>query len=156
MLKKIFYRYLRSLLIFSILIVAVYAALQRFTTDLVSPNTPYLIIVFLIITAITHYIIVKADVEKLEYKPNPDLDKDAQTRDLLNIERRFINRHLLITTVKLLSFFALLGLYAYFKRDDIVPFSLNFLALYLLYSIFEIIYIRKPSKMNSKICKISY
>ena len=144
MLKKIFYTYLRSLLIFSILIVAMYVALQHFASDLVSSNTPYLIIVFLLITAITHYTIVKTDVERLNYKPDPDLDKEAQTKNLLKIERRFITRYMLVTTVKLLSFMVLLGLYAYFNRNDIVRFALNFLALYLLYTLFEIVYIRKP------------
>jgi hypothetical protein len=108
MLKKIFYKYLRSLLIFSILIVAAYAALQHFAAELVSSNTPYLIIVFLLITAITHYTIIGADVERFEYKPNPDLDKEAQTKELMGIERRFITRYMLVTTVKLLSFFVLL------------------------------------------------
>ena len=144
MLKKIFYNYLRSLLIFSILIVAIYVAMQHFANDLVSPNTPYLIIAFLAVTAISHYIIIKTDVERLEYKPNPDLDKEAQTKELMKIERRFISRYMLVTTVKLLSFMALLGLYAYFNRSDIIKFSLNFMALYLLYSLFEIVYIRKP------------
>ena len=146
MFKKIFYRYLRSLLIFSILIIALYVTLQYFAPALVSPNTPYLIIVFLIVTAITHYIITKTDVERMKYKPNPDLDKEAQTRELLKIERRFITQYMLITMVKLLSFLTLLGLYAYFNRKDIMPFSLNFLALYVLYTLFEIIHIRKPLK----------
>jgi hypothetical protein len=146
MLKKIFYRYLGSLLIFSILIVAVYVALRYFAAELVSPNTPYLIVVFLFITAMSHYIAVKANVERLTHKPNPDLDKEAQTREMLRIERRFINQHLLVTTVKLLSFLTLLALYAYFNRKDIVPFALNFLSLYVLYTLFEIVYVRKPLK----------
>ena len=146
MLKKIFYTYLRSLLIFSILIVGAYIALLYFASELVSLNTPYLIAVFLIITTIIHYNVIQTDVARMEYKPNPDLDKEAQTRELLKIERRFITRYMLITTVKLLSFMALLGLYAYFNRNDIVRFALNFLALYLLYTLFEIIYIRKPVK----------
>ena len=149
MLKKIFYRYLRSLLIFSILIVAVYVAMQHFAVDLVSSNTPYLILVFLIVTAISHYIIIQTDVARMEYKPQPDLDKEAQTKELIKIERRFITRYMLVTVVKLLSFIVLLGLYAYFNPNDIIRFSLNFLTLYLLYSLFEIIYIRKPLKMGN-------
>ena len=146
MLKKIFYKYLRSLLIFSILIVAVYTALQYFATNLVSSNTPYLIVVFLVVMAISHYIIIKTDVERWEYKPNPDLDKETQTKELLQIERRFITQYMLVTTVKLLSFLAMLGLYAYFNGGDMVRFSLNFLVLYVLYSLFELVYIRKPLK----------
>jgi hypothetical protein len=150
MLKKIYYTYLGSLLIFSILIIAMYLILQHFASELVSPNTPYLIVAFLTITAIIHYIITKTDVERMEYKPNPDLDKETQTRELLNIERRFITRYMLVTVVKLLSFIVLLGLYAYFNANDVIRFTLNFLVLYLLYSLFEIIYIKKPIKVNSK------
>ena len=146
MLKKVFYRYLRSLLIFSALVVVVCVVLQYFASELVSSNTPYLIIVFLTVTAITHYIITKTDVERLEHKSNPDLDKEVQRREIVNIERRFITRYMLITTVKLLSFIALLGLYAYFNINDFIRFSLNFLAIYLLYSLFEIVYVRKPAK----------
>jgi hypothetical protein len=143
MLKKVFYRYLRSLLIFSVLVVAVCVVLQYFASGLVSPNAPYLIIVFLAVTAITHYIITKTDIERLEYKPNPNLNKEAQRRELLNIERRFITQYMLVTTVKLLSFIALLGLYAYFNTSDVIRFSLNFLVIYLLYSLFEMVYVRK-------------
>ena len=146
MFKKSFYKYLRSLLIFSVLVVAAYITLQYFASELVSKNTPYLILVFLVITAIYHCVIIKTDVERAEYKPNPELDKEAQKRELLSIERRFISLYMLITTVKLLFFIALLGLYAYFNTGDIIRFSLNFLAIYLLYALFEIIYIRKPVK----------
>jgi len=146
MLKKIFYKYFRSLLVFSVLIVAAYIALWHFANELVSSNTPYLIMVFLIVTATTHYVITKTDVERLEYTPKPDIDKEAQKRELMNIERRFITRYMLVTTVKLLSFIALLGLYAYFNTSDVIRFSLNFLVIYLLYSLFEIIYVRKIGK----------
>lgn len=149
MFKKIFYRYLRSLLIFSIIIVAVYVALQHFAAVLVSSNTPYLIIVFLMVTTISHYVITQADVGRMEYKPQPDASKEVRTKELMKIERRFIARYMLITIVKLLSFLSLLGLYAYFNPDDIIRFALNFLALYILYSLFEFIYIRKPLNWKS-------
>ena len=144
MLKNIFYKYLQSLLIFSIFVVVLYVVLQRFANSLISCNTPYLIVIFLIVTAITHYIIIKTDVERINYKPNSELDKEAQTKEMLRIERRFITRYMLATTVKLLSFLALLVLYVLFNRADIIPFSLNFMALYVLYSLFEVVNIRKP------------
>jgi len=146
MLKKKFYKYLRSLLIFSVLIIVTYIVLWHFANELVSTNTPFLIIAFLVVTASTHYIITKTDVERIEYKPNPDLEKEAQKRELMNIEHRFISKYMIITIVKLLSFIALLGLYAYFNTNDMIRFSLNFLAIYLLYSLFEIIYVQNPIK----------
>jgi hypothetical protein len=83
-------------------------------------------------------------VERMEHKPNPDLNKEEQMKEITNIERRFISKYMLTTTIKLLSFLILLLLYAYLNREDAIRFLLNFMAIYLLYSVFEIIYIKKP------------
>ena len=144
MLKKIYYKYLQTLLIFSIIITAVYIGLRQFVPDIVSQNLPFLIVIFVLLTAITHYIVTKTDVERLEHKPNPDLSKDEQMKEITAIERKFITRYMGVTTVKLLSFLILLALYAWFNSPDAVRFLLNFMAIYLLYSIFEIVYIKKP------------
>lgn len=132
------------LLIFSIIIVLVYIVLRFAVPFIVSPNLPFLIVAFLLVTAITHYIIVRADVERIENKPDDRLSKEEQMKKITAIERRFISRYLLITTVKLLSFLIVLILYAYFNKEDAIRFLLNFIVLYLLYSFFEIIYIKKP------------
>jgi hypothetical protein len=101
------------------------------------------------ITAISHYSIVRTDVERMEYKPNKDLTKEEQMKEIMTIERKFISRYMLVTTVKLLSCLTLLALYAYFYRADAICFSLNFIVLYLLYSFFEIVYLKKPvTKVN--------
>ncbi len=144
MFKQLYYKYLQLLLIFSIIIVAMYIVLRFVVPSIVSANLPFLIVAFLLVTAITHYIIVRADVERMENKPDDSLSKEEQMKKITAIERRFISRYLLITTVKLLSFLIILILYAYFNRKDAVCFSLNFIVLYLLYSFFEIIYIKKP------------
>jgi len=146
MLKRIYLTYLRSLLIFSVVIAAIYIALYYCANELVSHNTPYLILAFLAVTAGTHFAIIKMDVERLEYKPDSQLSKELQTKEMVSIERRFITRYMLTTTVKLFTFLLLLGLYAYFNREDIVLFSINFLAIYVLYAIFEMISIKKPIK----------
>ncbi|MDR1459724.1 MAG: hypothetical protein LBI60_05875 [Bacteroidales bacterium] len=148
MLKKIFYKYLQYLLIFSIGITIIYIVLKLVVPDIVSSNLPYLILAFVVVTAITHYIITRSDVERLNLKPNPDLNKDEQMKEITAIERRFISHYMLITTIKLLSFLILLLLYAYFCREDAVRFLLNFMVIYLLFSVYEIIYIKKP--INSK------
>jgi hypothetical protein len=90
----------------------------------------------------------------MEHKPNPELTKDEQMKEITTIERRFITRYLLTTAIKLLSFLVLLLLYAYINREDAILFLLNFMAIYLMYSVFELVYIKKPvtgkSKINSK------
>jgi len=144
MLKKIYFKYLQYLLIFSIVITAVYILLRYVASGIVSVNLPFLIIAFLLVTAITHYIIVRADVERMENKPDINMSKEDRMKAITAIERRFISKYMLITTVKLLSFLIMLVVYAYLNRADAVCFSLNFIALYLLYSFFEIIYLKKP------------
>jgi len=144
MFKKLYYKYLQTLLIFSIIITVIYIGLRYFAPDIVSNNLPILIIIFVFVTAITHYVVTRTDVERIEYKPNPQLSKDEQMKEIAAIERKFTTRYLFITTVKLLSFLIFLALYAYFNKADAFCFLLNFMAIYLIYSLFELIYIRKP------------
>ncbi|MDR0605505.1 MAG: hypothetical protein LBG80_14495 [Bacteroidales bacterium] len=154
MLKKIYYRYLQSLLIFSILVTVVYIVLRFVIPWIVSANLPYLIVIFVLVSALTHYIITRSDVERMEHKSNPELSKDEQMKEITTIERRFITRYMLTTAIKLLSFLVLLLLYAYTNREDAILFLLNFMAIYLIYSVFELVYIKKPiteKKTKSKI-----
>jgi hypothetical protein len=144
MLKKLYYRYLQSLLIFSIIIAVVYIVLRFAIPWIVSANLPYLIVIFVLVSAVTHYVITRSDVERIEHKPNPELNKDEQMKEITAIERRFITRYMLTTAIKLLSFLVLLLLYAYINREDAILFLLNFMAIYLMYSVFELAYLKKP------------
>ena len=151
MFKKIYYKYLQELLIFSILITAIYVVLRYLINmnhipNIVSSNFPFLIIIFVFVTAITHYVFIRTDVERMAYKPDSELPKEEQMKEKAAIERKFITRFLLITTVKLLSFLILLALYTWFNKTDAIRFLSNFMVIYLIYSIFEIVYIRKPIK----------
>ena len=150
MFKRIYYRYLQSLLIFSIIVTIIYILLRYFVSDIVSVNLPFLIVIFALVTAISHYIVVRTDVDRMEHKSNPELSKDEQMKEITAIERRFITKYMLATTIKLLSFLIFLGVYAYLNRADAVRFLLNFMVIYLLYSFFEIIYIKQPVKGKEK------
>lgn len=148
MFKILYTKYLKKLLIFSIIIAVIYIVLHLAAPGIVSKNLPFLIIVFLIINAIVHYIVVKTDVQRMEFKPDENLPKEEQMKQLTNIERKFITHYMLLTTVKLLGFLVLLVLYAMFNSPDFLLFAANFLVLYVLYSVFEIIYIKKPVVRN--------
>jgi hypothetical protein len=132
----------------------VYIVLRFVIPWIVSANLPYLIVIFVLVSALTHYIITRSDVERMEHKSNPELSKDEQMKEITTIERRFITRYMLTTAIKLLSFLVLLLLYAYTNREDAILFLLNFMAIYLIYSVFELVYIKKPiteKKTKSKI-----
>ena len=57
--------------------------------------------------------------------------------------RQFSTRYMLVTTVKLLSFLAILLTYAVLVRDDALPFLLSFFSFYLIYSGFEAVSVIK-------------
>ena len=144
MLKKIYYKYLQSLLIFSIVVTVLYITLRYFVPDIVSHNLHFLIVIFVLVTAVTHYVVVRTDVERMEYRADPELSKEEQMKGIAAIERKFITRYMLVLVVKILSFLVFIALYAYFNKGDAMRFMLNFMVIYLLYSVFEIIYIKKP------------
>lgn len=151
MLKKIYVAYIKKLLIFTIFILAIQTLGQYVFPQIISSNTVYLILLFLVLTAISHYIILRTDVQRMEFKPDATKTKEEQMKALMAIERKFISHYLLITTVKLLLFLTLLLIYALVNREDMFLFSLNFLVLYIGYSVFEIIFIKKPiNKIKTK------
>lgn len=151
MLKNIYVKYIKKLLIFTIFILAIQTLCQYVFPQIISSNTVYLILLFLVLTAISHYIILRTDVQRMEFKPDTSKTKEEQMKALMTIERKFISHYMLITTVKLLLFLALLLIYALVNKEDMLLFSLNFMVLYLLYSVFEIIFIKRPiNKIKTK------
>ena len=148
MLKKLYLKYLKKLLIFSIIILVIEIVAKRYLPDIFSLYTAYLVLFFVVVTAFSHYIILKTDVQRIEYTPDLSLTKEEQMKALMKIERKFITHYLLTTTVKLLLFLTILLIYLLVFKRDVMVFSLNFLALYLLFSIFEIIIIKRPIQKN--------
>ncbi|MBO4581342.1 MAG: hypothetical protein J5701_03540 [Bacteroidales bacterium] len=144
MFKKLYGQYIKFLLIFSIIIAVIYICFRLWLPFLVSVNLPFLIIAFLLVTAIMHYFVAQADAQRIEFRPDINISKEERMKMLTAIERKFITRYLLVTTVKLLGFLVLLTLYACFNRQDFLLFGANFLVIYIMYSLFEIIYLKKP------------
>ena len=100
--------------------------------------------IFLVIMAATHAIVLRADAERLEYQADPEKNAEEQRKELTAIEKKIITRYMLATTVKLLFFLVLLLVYAFTNRQDLLRFGLNFVVLYLSYSIFEVLMLKKP------------
>ena len=144
MFKQLYFKYLKRLLVFTIIVMAAYISCHYFCSFVLSPFCIYLIVLFLIIMAVSHAVVLQTDAMRLEYAPDPEKDEEARKADLIAIEKKFVTRYLLTTIVKLLLFLLLLVVYAVVNRSDMLRFGLNFLVLYVAYSVFEIIVLKKP------------
>jgi len=97
-------------------------------TQWVTPTLPVLPIFFMAVTFLIH----KGFVGAVGMRP-----------------QQFVTRFMLITTIKLLSFLALLLVYALLFKEDAMQFLLSFFVLYLIYSAFEVMAVMNLNKKNS-------
>jgi hypothetical protein len=144
MLKQLYFNYIKKLLIFTVFLLVIEEVFLYVFPQLISSNFVYLLLLFLLFTAGSHYIVVRTDVKRIEFKPDPNKTKEEQMKALMAIERKFISNYMLITVAKLLLFLTIILIYSLINKPDMLRFSLNFLVLYLIYSCFEIIVIKKP------------
>lgn len=129
MLKKLFTRFTIIILILSILLLAIEQIIQINNPEIISVMFPWLVVLFLIVSSIFHYILLKSAVG------NP---------------RKFVNMFLLGTTMKLLIYFSCLLLVLYFIDVNAKVYILNFASLYLIYTIFELyLVINQLKKISS-------
>ena len=93
--------------------------------------TPHLAILPIFFMAVT-FMIHKAFVGALGLNP-----------------RQFVTRFMLVTTIKLLSFMALLLIYALINSHDAIQFLLSFFVMYVIYSAFEVTAVMNLNKRES-------
>lgn len=144
MFRKLYLKYLQRLLLFTIIILALYMICAKFFPQILSTNCIYLIVFFLIVIAATHAIVIQTDAKRLTYEPDPTLSDEEQKKKLVDIEKKFISHYMIATTIKLFSFLLLLIVYAFTNKSDMLLFGLNFIILYIAYSLFEIFILKKP------------
>jgi hypothetical protein len=92
----------------------------------------------------THAIVLQADAERLACLPEEGTDAEEQRKVLVDTEKKFIRRYLIATIIKLMVFLVVLVGYAFANRADMLRFGLNFIVIYLIYSIFEVVILKKP------------
>lgn len=63
---------------------------------------------------------------------------------------RFVNRFMIITGFKLISFLLIILAYGFFDREGLIGFALVFLVVYFTFSIFEVTHILKIQKLLTK------
>lgn len=144
MFKVLYANYLKRLFLLTIFLLALFVLCHYCWPFLLSPFCIYLIIFFLVVMAGSHAIVLQADAERLAYVSEEGADAEAQRKAVMDTEKKFIRRYLVATTVKLLLFLVLLVAYAFTNRGDMLRFGLNFIVLYLIYSVFEVFILKKP------------
>jgi len=86
-------------------------------SGIISPATPYLIILFYVITAIVHYVLLRITAL------NP---------------RKFVGYFMLATSLKLMNYLIVVVVYVFYVKEGILSFILTFFILYIIYTIFEV------------------
>ena len=119
---------LRQVMIFSVILAT--AGLILFfmlPAKFITPALFFLFPFFISVTLITSYILIR----------------ESGGRFI-----RFLNIYMIITIVKLFLYFAVLVVYIMLNKKDLLPFSITFMVLYLLYTIFEVIWLVRFSKQS--------
>jgi len=124
--KKKYQKFLVRLTILSLILGLLAYLLNRFLPDgIISPALPYLLLLFYFVTAIVHYVLLRITLM------NP---------------RKFVSYFMLATFLKLMNYLIVIVVYVFFVKSGILQFILAFFALYIFYTIFEVVTILVQTK----------
>ena len=113
------------ILIFSIVVAGLAALFQWLAPAYASPALPFIVLFFFIITLFTIFVVLR-----------DDQGKDGQ---------RFVSGYLLSRIIKLFSCLLFLFLYILINKEDAWKFGIAFIIIYFLFSIFEVLLLKKES-----------
>jgi hypothetical protein len=115
--KSIYLRYLRQILVFTLVLAAIAAVLSFVVPEgYISPALPFLVVFFAASSLLSFYYLLQASEKRFI---------------------RFVNTFLLSILVKLFLYAGVMIAYVFINRRDAVPFMLGFFILYLCYTVFE-------------------
>jgi len=124
--RKKYQHFILRLTLLSLVLAMLVFLLDRFLpSGIISPATPYLLILFYAITAVVHYVLLKITIL------NP---------------RKFVGYFMLATFLKLLNYLIVIIVYVFFVKEGILSFILSFFTLYIVYTIFEVVTILAQTK----------
>jgi hypothetical protein len=124
--KNKFLQFIKRLTILSIILGLAALIIDHFLpSGIISGVFPYLIILFFIITAIVHYVLLRISAL------NP---------------RKFVAYFMLATFLKLLNYMIVVVVYVLVVKEGVLTFILNFFILYIIYTVMEITSILTQTK----------
>lgn len=123
-------KYSKTLIIVTIVVALLTFLAQLFLPEnFVTPAWPMVLLFFLVINFLCYWATVSAN----DGKPN-----------------RFITRFMGLTVARLFLFLIIIAVYAFTRKDDVVPFTILFFIYYLIFSIFEILAVLRLTKQDNK------
>lgn len=117
-------------LVFSVIMAGLTVVFQWLCPKFASPALPFIVLFFLIITLFSLYIVLR----------------DSRGKE----GRKFVSNYMLSRIVKLFSCLIFLTAYMLLNKKDALNFAVAFLIIYFLYSVFEIVVLKKESDDISK------
>lgn len=111
------------ILVFSAVMAGLTVLFQWLCPQYASPALPFIVLFFCIITLFTIYIVLR--------------DERGKTHD------RFISNYYLSRIIKIFSCLIFLIAYLLLNKPDAIRFGVAFLVIYFMYSIFEVVVLRK-------------
>ena len=129
--KSGFRKFVMQLLVISGLLLILWSSLYfTLAPGTISPATPVMIVFFFFITSGIYHVMLQSAANRFP---------------------RFVNSFMVVTLGKILLFSILLVIYAFINRADFLSFTLAFLALYLIYTIAEVMaFLRDLKSMERK------
>jgi len=125
--KDVLTRFTRSLALISSLValagLCLFFLLPRFT----SPALPWLVLLFIFTTYILFNILLKASEKKFNL---------------------FANYFMVASMLKIFLLILVISTYAFLYREDAIRFTVSLFVLYLIYTVFEVRWLLKISRMK--------
>lgn len=118
------------IILFSAIIAGLTVLFQWLFPQYASPALPFIVLFFFIITLLTMFIVLRED-------------KGREAK-------KFVSSYMLSRVIKLLSCLVFLLVYVLVKKEDAMRFAIAFLAIYFLYSIFEVFLLKKENQEISE------
>ena len=119
------------ILVFSAIIAGLTVLFQWLCPDYASPALPFIVLFFCIITLFTIFIVLRDDKGKAE--------------------KHFVSNYMLSRIIKIFSCLLFLILYILLNKADAIKFAIAFLVIYFVYSIIEVVVLRKEvADLNAK------
>lgn len=111
------------ILVFSAVVAGLTVLFQWLCPNYASPTLPFIVLFFCIITLFTIYIVLRDEKGKAQ--------------------KRFVSNYYLSRIIKIFSCLIFLVAYMLLNKPDAVRFAIAFLVVYFLYSIFEVVVLKK-------------
>lgn len=126
-------KYAYRLLVFSTVIAAISIIVQYLfgKTGWITPALPFIVLFFFLITSFTLFIVLRGDIGKEG--------------------TRFISGYLLSRLIKFFSCLLFLFIYVIVNKTDRWPFAIAFIVIYFIYSIYEVIILKKENDKKQEV-----